>query len=61
MDVRHTLGGRTFLDVIRKVVREAIEGIEWEDEEEDGEVSDVSENKSHQVIFQVDCLVSQIR
>jgi len=42
-------------------VREAIEGIEWEDEEEDGEVSDVSENKSHQVIFQVDCLVSQIR
>jgi len=44
LEVQHTLGRKFFLDVIRAVMREAIDEIEREDEEEDRELSDESEN-----------------
>jgi len=44
LEVQDRLGPSAFLDVIRAVVREAIEEIKGMDEEEDRELSNESEN-----------------
>jgi len=44
LEVQHTLGRRAFQDMIRMIVREAIEEMKWEDQEEDRELSDELEN-----------------